>query len=242
MVLSSGLGTPGGLASHPSHGPLHWGAPPRSPRHLAPSDTPHPSCRKARDTVSPLELKAHRRGTIDSQRGFQEDARPGAPAAGRAGPGPGPEGAAGQHTPPSVPPRHKPPGSACVSGAAGPRGWGSRHPHLAAPCPGAVGRTQKWLAEPRPCPPARPECVRHTPTGRGPGPSWPPCRSPPCRCRGESCRTPWPGVLRCSLTAPYRLPAVHLEVPSPGLWWPSRVGEPSNPLSPLASTIGSEAG
>lgn len=99
MVLSSGLGTPGGLASHPSHGPLHWGAPPRSPRHPAPSDTPHPSCRKARDAVSPLELKAHRRGTIDSQRGFQEDARPGAPAAGRAGPGPGPEGAAGQHTP-----------------------------------------------------------------------------------------------------------------------------------------------
>lgn len=99
MVLSSGLGTPGGLASHPSHGPLHWGAPPRSPRHLAPSDTPHPSCRKARDAVSPLELKAHRRGTIDSQRGFQEDARPGAPAAGRAGPGPGPEGAAGQHAP-----------------------------------------------------------------------------------------------------------------------------------------------
>lgn len=99
MVLSSGLGTPGGLASHPSHGPLHWGAPPRSPRHPAPSDTPHPSCRKARDAVSPLELKAHRRGTIDSQRGFQEDARPGAPAAGRAGPGPGPEGAAGQHAP-----------------------------------------------------------------------------------------------------------------------------------------------
>lgn len=86
-----------------------------------------------------------------------------------------------------------------MSGAAGPRGWGSRHPHLAAPCPGAVGRTQKWLAEPRPCPPARPERVRHTPTGRGPGPSRP--RSPPCRCRGESCRTPWPGVLRCSLTA-----------------------------------------
>lgn len=112
MVLSSGLGTPGGLASHPSHGPLHWGAPPRSPRHPAPSDTPHPSCRKARDAVSPLELKAHRRGTIDSQRGFQEDARPGAPAAGRAGPGPGPEGAAGQHTPPSPLLRRGPPGSA----------------------------------------------------------------------------------------------------------------------------------
>lgn len=161
MVLSSGLGTPGGLASHPSHGPLHWGAPPRSPRHPAPSDTPHPSCRKARDAVSPLELKAHRRGTIDSQRGFQEDARPGAPAAGRAGPGPGPEGAAGQHTPraPGVGPAR-----------AGLQDRGGRHPHLAAPCPGAVGRTQKWLAEPRPCPPARPERVRHTPTGRGPGP------------------------------------------------------------------------
>lgn len=240
MVLSSGLGTPGGLASHPSHGPLHWGAPPRSPRHPAPSDTPHPSCRKARDAVSPLELKAHRRGTIDSQRGFQEDARPGAPAAGRAGPGPGPEGAAGQHTPPSPLLRRGPPGSAL-------RERGCRTAGLGEPSPAPRGSVSRGCrpnpemarrAPPLPASPSR-TCAPHAHWPR-PRPSRP--RSPPCRCRGESCRTPWPGVLRCSLTAPYRLPAVHLEVPSPGLWWPSRVGEPSNPLSPLTPTIGSEAG
>lgn len=133
-----------------------------------------------------------------------------------------------------------PPGSAL-------RERGCRTAGLGEPSPAPRGsvsrgcRPNPEMARRAPPLPASPsKRVRHTPTGRGPGPSRP--RSPPCRCRGESCRTPWPGVLRCSLTAPYRLPAVHLEVPSPGLWWPSRVGEPSNPLSPLASTIGSEAG